>query len=121
MGELILDCRFSIGDRNIAHSGSWWPGKSAAHRPVSRTLINTGLQAGGLAASGHQPFLTASPLPNDATPNNATKKPSKTADETAWISHGLMPGGNDTFSHFSSGKFEIDIRRRCCHESTRVQ
>jgi hypothetical protein len=35
--------------------------------------------------------------------------------------HRLKPGGNATFSHSSSGKFEIDIRRRSCHQITRVQ
>jgi hypothetical protein len=36
------------------------------------------------------------------------------------LAAGLKPGGNDTFSHSSPGKFEIDIRRRSCHKSSRV-
>ena len=42
-----------------------------------------------------------------------------TAREAAWISHELEPGGNEIFTRSSSGKFEVDIRRRSCHETTR--
>src|SRR5262249_61615755 len=41
------------------------------------------------------------------------QKAVKTADE---LRTGLKPGGNETFSHSSPGKFEIDIRRRSCHQ-----
>jgi len=37
------------------------------------------------------------------------------------FSHRLKLAGNETFSHSSSGKFEIDIRRWGCHEGSRVQ
>jgi len=45
----------------------------------------------------------------------------KTVTKLREFSHRLKPGGNDTFSHSSSGKFEIDIRRGGCHEGSRVQ
>src|SRR5262245_9080439 len=54
-----------------------------------------------------QAVLTASSL------HPMRQKAVKTADE---LRTGLKPGGNETFSHSSPGKFEIDIRRRSCHQ-----